>query len=102
LTSFHALVMEGGMVKRTRSEMETIIRRAADEQEWVVFSEDPVIIRRLESLFGAGEKKSDTGRVWRLPRKGVSFRRPRTTQGCDDQKRKELADRLAKARASRG
>jgi hypothetical protein len=82
--------------------METIIRRAADEREWVVFSEDPVVVRRLESLFGPGEKRSDIGRVWRLPLKGVSFRRPRKTQGCDEQKRKELAERLAKARKSRG
>lgn len=89
------------MVKRTRSEMETIIRRAADEQEWVVFSEDPVIVRRLASLFGPGEKTSDIGRVWKVPRKGVSFRRPAKPREISDQARKQSAERLAKVRRDR-
>jgi hypothetical protein len=38
------------MKRITRAEQETIIRRAADEECWDIYSEDPVMMRRLTKL----------------------------------------------------
>ncbi|CCF85582.1 hypothetical protein [Nitrolancea hollandica] len=38
------------MTRITRAEQETIIRRAADEECWDIYSEDPVMMRRLNTL----------------------------------------------------
>ncbi len=82
---------------KTNAERETIIRRAADEQDWEVFTEDPRVQRILHRLWGAGKPKGEGG-VWRVPKTGLSFRKPRAL-GADERKR--LADRLAASRAAR-
>lgn len=79
-------------MKKTRAELETIIRRAADEQSWDVFSEDPVVMRKLLRLYGAGKKRGQ-GCVWTVPRTGLSFRRPRV---LGDLERKTKAAEFAK------
>lgn len=85
------------MATKTRSERETIIRRAADETKWEVFSEDPRVIRKLEGLYGPGRQdhQSAEGLVWDLPATGVSFRKPRK---MTEAQRKEAAARLAEVR----
>lgn len=89
------------MVKRTKAEQETHISRAADESNWLVYSCDPVAIRKLERLYGQGAEKGEGGRVWSVPLRGVSFRRPKKAVALSPQKRSELAARLAKARERR-
>lgn len=79
---------------KSRAEMETIIRMAADEQQWTVFSEDPRIIRKLSAKYGAGEAKGG-GWLWRVPIRLLSFRALRVLCAAD---RKKAADRLAAAR----
>lgn len=63
------------MTAKTRAERETIICRAQDETEWHVFSEDPAVVRKLTRLHGPGKPKGQ-GWVWRVPKTGISFRRP--------------------------
>lgn len=79
------------MATRTRSEQETIIRRAADEQQWDVFSEDPRVVRLLERRHGPG-RPHGSGFRWLLGAPCVSF--PRARQMSDAQ-RQEAAARLA-------
>lgn len=79
---------------KSNAERETIIRRAADEQDWELFTEDPRVIRIMSKLWGSGKPKGD-GAVWRVPKSGLSFRKPRA---LDAAARKTLADRLRVAR----
>ena len=85
------------MTTKSNAERETIIRRAADEQDWEVFTEDPRVQRILYRLWGAGKPKGG-GAVWRVPKTGLSFRKPRAL-GADERKR--LADRLAASREAK-
>lgn len=82
---------------KTNSERETIVRRAADEQGWEVFTEDPRVIRKLTTLYGPGRQdyQSD-GLVWELPKSGVSFRKPRELTA----EQRELLSQRAKAMAA--
>jgi hypothetical protein len=75
---------------KSNAERETIIRRAADEQDWELFTEDPRVIRIMSRIWGAGKPKGE-GAVWRVPKAGLSFRKPRA---LDAAARKTLADRL--------
>lgn len=86
------------MATKSNAERETIIRRAADEQDWEIFTEDPRVERILHRLWGAGKPKGGGG-VWRVPKTGLSFRKPRA---LDAAARKTLADRLAASREARG
>ncbi len=79
---------------KSRAEQETIIRMAADEQHWSVFSEDPRIIRKLYAKYGAGQAKGG-GWLWSVPIRQLSFRALRVLSAAD---RKKAADRLAEAR----
>lgn len=74
------------MATKTRAEQETIIRRAADEEAWEVFSEDPVVVRKLTSIHGLGKAKG-SGMVWTVPRKGISFRKPVVLGAAEKQRR---------------
>lgn len=79
---------------KTNAERETIIRRAADEHEWEVFSEDPRIVRKLTKLWGSGvsDTQSD-GCVWRLPPNGLSFRKPVVLSAAEKERRAALLRR---------
>lgn len=68
------------MAKKTRAEMETLIRRAADETAWEVFSEDPKVVRKMTRLYGVGEAKGQ-GMVWRVPPTGVCLKKPAQKRG---------------------
>lgn len=86
--------------RKTNAERETIIRRAADEQEWEVYSEDPRVIRKLTAIYGPGRvsgTQSD-GRVWQVPPNGLSFRKPVVLSAAEKERR---ASRLAAARSAR-
>jgi len=82
---------------KSRAEQETIIRMAADEQHWSVFSEDPRIIRKLSAKYGAGQAKGG-GWLWSVPLRLLSFRALRILSAAD---RKRAADRLAAIRERR-
>lgn len=79
---------------KSNAERETIIRRAADEQDWEVYSEDPRVVRKLTKLFGPGVSGSQSdGSVWTLPKTAVSFRKPRVlTQEQKDALRARLRE----------
>lgn len=64
----------------TPAERETVICRAADERQWSVFTEDPVVIRKLDRLFEAVEVTTH-GKRYELPLAAISFRRPRKLTG---------------------
>jgi len=74
---------------KTRAEQETIIRRAADEKSWDVFSEDPKVVRKLTRLYGEG-KPHGQGYRWLLPANGIAIRKPRV---LTQEQRSELAER---------
>lgn len=59
--------------KKSRSEMETVIRRAADEDQWDVFTEDPRVIRKLEKCGFVGRQQG-IGRRYLLQPQNISFR----------------------------
>jgi hypothetical protein len=81
---------------KSNAERETIIRRAADEQDWEVYSEDPRVIRKLTGLFGTGRSSAQSdGKVWVLGPKVLSFRKPRV---ISEEQRQVLRERMAKAR----
>jgi hypothetical protein len=85
------------MANKTRAEMETVIVRAADEQTWSVFSEDPRVIRVLERRHGGG-RKHGSGFRWTLGASCVSFPAPRR---LSEQQRKVATERLAAMRAKK-
>jgi len=84
-------------VAKSRAEQETVIRRAADEQQWDVFCEDPRVIRVLEARHGPGRAHGN-GFRWLLPASSVSF--PRRRQ-LSEQQRLDAARRLASVRRTR-
>ena len=85
------------MSKRSRAEQETIIRRAADEQDWDVFSEDPRVIRVLERRHGPGIPHG-FGFRWTLGASCISF--PRRRQLSEEQ-REQARAQLAAIRAAK-
>lgn len=78
------------MATKSNAERETIIRRAADEQDWDLFTEDPRILRLMNEMLGPGKPKGG-GCVWRVPRSVLSFRRQRALSA---EQRKMLSDRM--------
>lgn len=72
------------MTTKTRSERETIICRAQDEDSWHVFSEVPAIVRKLTKLHGPGTPKGQ-GFVWTVPPRCISFRNPRQRANSGNQ-----------------
>ncbi len=80
--------------RRSKAEQETVIRRAADELEWDVFSEDPKIIRKLQSRFGDGQRvPGGEGYRWLLPPSAISIRKPPT---LNEAQRLRMAGNLKK------
>lgn len=84
-------------MSKSRAETETIIRRSAADDSWVVFSEDPVIIRKMTRLYGAGRTISAVGVSWSVPLAAVGLRKPRV---YTDEQRAKSRDRLMVARKS--
>ena len=82
----------------SRAEQETLIRRAADEDSWEVFSENPTVIRKLTELYGQGERVGPHGFQWRIGRNCLTFRRPRN---LTEAQRREIGKRLLTARTVR-
>lgn len=87
------------MVNVSRSELETIITRAADQQDWTVFSEDPRVIRRMTRNHGEGRKAGALGREWTVPKGCVSLRKSLSMDSAAKARRAAMA---ADARAARG
>lgn len=86
--------------KLTLAERETILRRAADEREWSLFSEDPAVIRKLDRLGYQATQETAHGKRYRLPSKAISFRRPNVRKRELSPERQEaLRARMARMRA---
>lgn len=62
---------------KKRDELETVIRQSAADKYWVVFTEDPKILRKMTRLFGPGKPKSALGQEWVIPQSAVGLRKPR-------------------------
>lgn len=60
----------------SRMERETHIRRNGEDAEWEIFTDDPVMIRKLTKLHGDGKPSGQFGRAWKVSRRSVSFRKP--------------------------
>ena len=67
----------------SRSERETIIRRASDEDEWYVFSEDPSVVTKMTKRWGPGkvDGRNKFGMFWKVPKKAISIRGPNGRKG---------------------
>jgi len=84
----------------SRAELETIITRAADEQDWRVFSEDPRIIRRMTRAHGEGSKVGALGREWVVPKGCVSLRKSLAMTSAQKSRLASVARKARKARES--
>lgn len=83
---------------QTLSEMETHLNMTADNRSvWEVFSDDPVLQRRLESV-GATlvREESSGGKHYTLPDSQITFRKPR--KPMDAARKAQLAAQLAESR----
>lgn len=65
------------MTRLYNVERETIIRRAVSDRQWSVFTEDPVMIRKLDRLGYQAYQETAHGKRYKLPPAALSFRRPR-------------------------
>ncbi len=81
----------------TNEERETHLNLvAADRSTWHVYSDDPVMQRRLENACAVCVKvEKSGGKHYTLPANHLSFRKPRQ---LSDEQREALAARLAQAR----
>ena len=84
-------------MSKTRAEQETIITRANDENEWEVYSCDPVMIRKLDKRYKAYEITGD-GKRYHVPKKLISFRSGKKMSEID---KKAVSERLSAARQNR-
>jgi hypothetical protein len=76
---------------KSRAETETIIRKAADEDHWTVFTEDPKYVRRLEFVTKSKGKPKGVGREWVVPESVVSFRKLVELSPEERERRSDLA-----------
>lgn len=66
-------------MRLTRAEQEVIIRRAADEDSWDIFSEIPSFtrqLRQLASLYGVSVQEFQHGVRVKLPKRALALRKP--------------------------
>lgn len=62
----------------SRSERETHISRASDQDHWLIFTDEPSVIRKLTRLHGDGEPTGSLGGMrWKIPKRCISFRNPK-------------------------
>lgn len=88
---------------KSRGERETIIRSSAEHGEgWVVFSEDPTMIRMMEKAWGPSTKRSEFGFEWRdIVWNAVRVRKPKAISEAIRAKMAETARiRFGKARSA--
>lgn len=65
-------------MRKSKAELETLIRGCASDRTWVIFTEDPKMIRKLTKLHGSGRQVSECGWEWRgIAFSCVSLRKPR-------------------------
>lgn len=83
--------------KLTLEEMETAITQAADDRsKWNVYSDDPLMVKRLQSQGLIGTKVANsTGYEFTLPARWLSIRKPREYSA---EQREKMADNMRKAR----
>jgi len=82
----------------TRAEQETVIRRAADESQWEIYSSDPSVCHKLMKKFKPVEDNDLTNcRHFIVSKKAISFRNPKV---MSDEQRKAIGERMKKARNS--
>lgn len=83
----------------TQQEMETHLNMTADDRSlWSIYSDDPVMQRRLESV-GAevtGAAKDGIGKFYTLPANQVSFRQP--PKPMSEERKAHLATQLQRVR----
>lgn len=94
------MAAKGAMMDLSNAERETHLNLvAADRSTWHVYSDDPVMIRRLEAI-GATLVKVEHGggKHYTLPDSQVTLRRAQ--KPMSEARKAQLAKRLAEARAN--
>jgi len=86
--------MGAGGEKHWVHRRETFIRRTVAAQDWSVFSEDPHFIRKLTKLYGAGEKISQHGYEWTVPKDLIRFRKKRVLTPAHKAKLRAQIDKM--------
>ena len=85
----------------TRAEQETVITRCADEKEWLVYTCDPAVKRRLVKLTKTLGLSLTIVDEWgvevRLPRSCVRFQEPQRLSAQEIERRREHGRRIAAA-----
>jgi hypothetical protein len=91
----------------SQDEMEVTIRLDREDRQAHICSTWPEWSRKLERLYGSPKKvtKRDgkgTSAFWVVPLTAIRVRRPAQGRGWTAEQRRAAADRLQKARSSRG
>ena len=80
----------------SNAERETHMNLTADDRgTWEVFSDDPVMINRLDKICEA-YRVTSTGKHYRLPDKQVTLRKPK--KPMSEAQKAKLVEQLAKGR----
>jgi hypothetical protein len=86
-------MMGGSELKLTERET-CLIMSAADRSCWMIFSDDPVLIKRLESIGATFTHAVGQGRYYSLPASSVTLRKPST---LSQEERERRGARLRKS-----
>jgi hypothetical protein len=91
----------------TQDEMEVTIRLDREDRQAHICSTWPEWSRKLERLYGSPKKVTErdarvTSAFWVVPLTAVRVRRPAHGRAWTVEQRRVAADRLQKARSSRG
>ena len=91
-------------MKITRYEQETIINFNAEEKTAIVYTLDPAVIRKLDSLVNdypdtfKCEKVTDIDKTYEMPKSAVTYRKPRKLNASQRHAAKERMNRINDAR----
>ena len=86
---------------KTKEERETILRTSQADKVWICYSDDPILVRKMNTRFGPGKPKGE-GWEWTVPKGRISFLSlpgvPRKVPGPVPQalRARKLADGVAK------
>lgn len=87
------------MQELTNAERETILNMNADDRtQWIVFSDDPVLQRKLEKICATLTEDRNGSRFYTLPAACVLLRAARVKRILTAEQREKLAQRLAGGR----
>lgn len=87
------------MNELSNAERETHLNLVADDRStWIVYSDDPVMIRKLDRIGAKLVKAEGFGKHFELDAKQVLLRKAPQKRNLTDEQKAELRERLAKSR----